>query len=75
MSETPYVIETPSTDGIARAREIAEKWLPAFLAGQRAADELYVEGASTWHNIGEREVEIQRTPSRTRKMESGADLC
>lgn len=73
-AETSYVIETPSSAGIARAREVAEQWLPAFLAGRRAADELYVDGASTWHNIGEREVEIQRTPSRTRTVESGADL-
>lgn len=69
-----YVIETPSVAGIVRAREVAEQWLPAFLAGERAADELYAEGASTWHNIGEREVEIQRVPSRTRQNDSGADL-
>lgn len=68
------LIEFPSSGGLARSREIAERWLPDFLAGRRADDDLYAEGVSTWHNIGEREVEVQRTPSRTRQVDSGADL-
>lgn len=68
------MIEAPTSEGLARTRAVAEQWLVAFLDGRRAADELYVDGVSTWHNIGEREVEIQRTPSRTRQVESGADL-
>ncbi len=53
---------------------LAERWLPAFLEGRRADDDVYADGVSTWHNIGEREAEIQRTPSRTRQVEGGADL-
>ena len=29
---------------------------------------------STWHNIGEWEAEIQQTPSRTRRVQAGADV-
>lgn len=75
MSEIPeVVVETPSSEGVAQALEVARRWLPAFLAGRRADDELYADGATTWHNIGEREVEIQRTPSRTRSNDAGSDL-
>lgn len=53
---------------------VVRRWLPAFLAGRRGDDDLYADPVSTWHNIGEREVEIQRTPSRTRQVDGGADL-
>jgi hypothetical protein len=33
MSE---LIEVPSADGIAEAYALAQRWLPAFLAGRRA---------------------------------------
>lgn len=68
------VIETPSAAGIAQALAVAERWLPAFVDGRRADDDLYVDGVTTWHNIGERESEVQRTPSRTRAASAGADL-
>ncbi|WP_127480338.1 nuclear transport factor 2 family protein [Nocardioides pantholopis] len=68
------MIETPSPAGIEQARALAERWLPAFLQGRRAEEDVYADGASTWHNIGERETEIQRTPSRTRQVQGGADL-
>ena len=68
------VIETPSPAGIDEALAAARRWLPAFLDGRRADDDLYAEGVTTWHNIGEREVPVQRTPSRTRAVSSGADL-
>jgi ketosteroid isomerase-like protein len=68
------LIETPSGAGVEAALVLAGRWLPAFLEGRRADDDVYAEGASTWHNIGERETEIQRTPSRTRSNESGAHL-
>ena len=29
---------------------------------------------STWHNVGEWEAEIKKTPSRTRRVEAGADI-
>lgn len=56
------------------ARAVAERWLPAFLEGRRADDDLYADGVTTWHNIGEREAEVQRIPSRTRQVRGGADL-
>ncbi|WP_206422700.1 nuclear transport factor 2-like protein [Nocardioides pantholopis] len=68
------MIETPSPAGIEQARALAERWLPAFLQGRRAEEDVYADGVSTWHNIGERETEIQRTPSRTRQVQGGADL-
>ena len=57
-----------------QARALAERWLPAFLEGRRADEDVYAERVTTWHNIGERESEVQRTPSRTRQVQSGADL-
>ena len=72
MSEP--VIETPSAARVEQAAALARRWLPAFLAGQRADDDVYADGVSTWHNIGEHEAEIQRTPSRTRQVQAGADL-
>ena len=72
MSEP--VIETPTSAGVEQALALARRWLPAFVAGRRADDDVYAEGVSTWHNIGEWEAEIQRTPSRTRQVEAGADV-
>lgn len=66
------VVSEPA--GVEQARALAARWLPAFLAGRRADDDVYAEGVSTWHNIGEHEAEIQRTPSRTRQVQAGADL-
>jgi len=71
---TEPVIETPSPAGLEQATALARRWLPAFVAGRRADDDVYAEGVSTWHNIGEHETEIQRTPSRTRQVRAGADL-
>ncbi|KAA1423572.1 hypothetical protein FE697_008215 [Mumia zhuanghuii] len=71
---THPVIETPTTEGVERAAALARRWLPAFLAGRRAEDDVYAAGASTWHNVGEWEAEIQATPSRTRTVQAGADL-
>ena len=71
---TEPAIETPSTAGLEQTAALARRWLPAFLAGHRADDDVYAEGVTTWHNIGEHEAEIQRTPSRTRQMQAGADL-
>lgn len=68
------MIETPSAAGLEQARALAERWLPAFLAGERADDDVYADGVTTWHNIGERESLVQRTPSRTRSVGSGAEL-
>ncbi|MGH1562581.1 nuclear transport factor 2 family protein [Mumia sp. DW29H23] len=71
---TEPAIETPTPEGVAQAAALARRWLPDFLAGRRAADDVYAPGASTWHNIGEREAEILATPSRTRSVEKGAEL-
>jgi ketosteroid isomerase-like protein len=72
--DTGLVVVAPTPAGVEQALAVAQRWLPAFLEGRRAADDVYAEGVTTWHNIGERESEIQRTPSRTRTNESGADL-
>lgn len=53
---------------------MARRWLPDFLAGHRADEELYAHEVTTWHNIGERESVVQRTPSRSRENAAGADL-
>jgi len=68
------VIEPPTQAGVEQALALARRWLPAFVAGRRADDDVYADGVSTWHNIGEWEAEIQRTPSRTRQVEAGADV-
>ncbi len=68
------MIEIPTSEGVDRAAALARRWLPAFLAGRRADDDVYAAGVSTWHNIGEREAEIEQTPSRTRQEQAGADL-
>lgn len=68
------VIETPSAAGVEEALAVARRWLPAFLEGRRADEELYAGTVTTWHNIGERESEVQATPSRTRQVQAGADL-
>lgn len=71
MSE---LIEVPSADGIAEAYALAQRWLPAFLAGRRADDDVYAEDVATWHNTSETVSKIQQTPSRTRANAAGADL-
>ncbi|TIC87648.1 hypothetical protein E8D34_08145 [Nocardioides sp. GY 10113] len=68
------VIETPTTAGVHQAADLARRWLPAFLAGRRADDDVYAHGVSTWHNTGDWEAEIQQTPSRTRSIQAGAEL-
>lgn len=72
MSEP--VIETPSAAGVEEALAVARRWLPAFVAGRRADEDVYADGVSTWHNVGEWEAEIKRTPSRTRRNLDGADV-
>ncbi len=59
-------IETPSPAGVEESLALARRWLPAFLEGRRADDDVYADGVTTWHNIGERESVVQQTPSRTR---------
>lgn len=71
MSE---LIEVPSADGIAEAYALAQRWLPAFLAGRRADDDVYAEDVATWHNTSETVSKIQLTPSRTRANAAGDDL-
>jgi ketosteroid isomerase-like protein len=67
-------VPPPDERLIAEAWNVAQHWLPAFVAGHRAAPELYVDGVSTWHNVGEWEAPIKQTPSRTRRNEAGGDL-
>ncbi|PJJ56124.1 SnoaL-like protein [Mumia flava] len=71
---TEAVIERPDPAGIAQAEALARRWLPAFLAGRRAPEDVYADAVSTWHNTGEWEAAIERTPSRARRVADGADL-
>jgi len=73
-SEIRTDIDTPSADGIAEALAVARRWLPEFAAGRRAAEDVYAPNVSTWHNVGEWEAEIKQTPSRTRRVQAGADI-
>ena len=68
-------VPEPVAAGLKDAWEVARQWLPSFVAGQRAAEHLYAEGVSTWHNIGELEAPIHTTPSRRRRINSGAQLA
>lgn len=67
-------IETPDPAGVAAALDVARRWLPHFVAGRRAPEDCYAPDVSTWHNVGEWEAEIKQTPSRTRRVEAGADI-
>jgi ketosteroid isomerase-like protein len=56
------------------AAEVAERWLPAFLAGERAAAELYADDVTIWHNIGERTERLEKPPSHARAKAALPDL-
>ena len=71
---TTFPIALPSAEGIAEAHALCQRWLPAFLDGRRADDDVYAEGVVTWHNTTEKESVIQQKPSRTRANDSGAQL-
>ncbi|MBS4754525.1 hypothetical protein KG112_17080 [Nocardioides sp. zg-ZUI104] len=71
---SPAPIVVPDPEVLAANAALAQRWLPAFLAGERADEDVYAEHVTTWHNIGERTVAVQRTPSRTRLSDGGADL-
>ena len=77
MSEP--LIETPSSSGVDQTLAVARRWLPAFLAGQRADDDVYADGASTWHDITEtspRSSGRRRGPDRfTPAPTSGSRTC
>jgi ketosteroid isomerase-like protein len=64
----------PDPERLDQALEVARRWLPAFCAGRRADEDLYADGVSTWHNVGEWEAPIKTTPSRRRRMNAGAEL-
>ena len=78
MSEP--LIETPSSAEWTRPLAVARRWLPVFLAGQRADEDVYADSASTWHNITETESQIpagrRRGPNRfTPAPTSGSRTC
>jgi len=73
-SRTEFVPAPTTEAGVAEAMAVAARWLPAFAAGQRAEEDLYAEVVTTWHNVGEWEAPIKKTPSRTRQVNAGADL-
>jgi hypothetical protein len=69
-----WTVEAPSEAGVAQAYATAQRWLPAFVAGRRAEADVYADTVTTWHNVGEWEAEIKATPSRTRRVQAGAEL-
>ena len=71
---TSPIVTLPSPDGVAEAYALAQRWLPSFLEGRRADDDVYAEGVVTWHNTTEQESVVQQKPSRTRANEGGAQL-
>ena len=71
MSE---LIARPMSAGVEEAYALAQRWLPAFLAGRKADDDVYAPDVATWHNTSETVSTIQQTPSRTRANAAGADL-
>lgn len=54
--------------------EVAERWLPAFLAGQRADAELYAAEVVVWHNVGDRAEPLAAPPSHARAKAVLPDL-
>ena len=54
--------------------EVAQRWLPAFLAGRRADAELYADEVTVWHNIGERTERLEAEPSHARAKAVLPDL-
>jgi ketosteroid isomerase-like protein len=54
--------------------EVAERWLPDFLAGRRAAAELYAPDVTVWHNIGDRSERLAAPPSHARAKAVLPDL-
>jgi len=60
------VIRDPDPARLAQVAEVARRYLPAFLAGERAPDDLYADGVTAWRNIGEVEEPLSRPPSLAR---------
>ncbi len=60
---------------LARVAEVARRYLPAFLAGERADADLYADGAVTWHAAtGTRTPIDPSVPSQGRLREHVPDL-
>jgi ketosteroid isomerase-like protein len=59
---------------LEQVRAVADRYLPAFLAGRRAAPELYGTGVTSWQNIGEVETPLDRPPSMARARARLPDL-
>lgn len=54
--------------------QVAERWLPAFLAGERADADLYAADVMVWHNVGERSEPLAAPPSHARAKATLHDL-
>jgi len=63
-----------TTSPVRTVAEIAQRWLPAFLAGVRADAELYAADVTVWHNIGERSERLTAPPSHARAKAVMPDL-
>ena len=59
---------------IENTRAVADAYLPAFLAGERAPAEMYAETVTVWHNIGEVERTLSEPPSYARLRDAMKEL-
>lgn len=53
---------------------VADVWLPAFLAGERAPASIYAREVIVWHNVGETEHHLDAPPSFARARSVILDL-
>ncbi len=58
----------------AQVSAVAEKWLPAFLAGERAPSSIYAAEVIVWHNVGESVHVLDAPPSFSRARSVLPDL-
>lgn len=59
---------------IEDVRALVERYLPSFIAGERAPANCYADRVTVWHNIGEREEVLSLPPSFGRAGEVITDL-
>lgn len=63
-----------TTERHRQARAVADRWLPAFLAGERAPADVYADRVVTWHAATDTETVVTGRPSFTRLREVVPDL-
>lgn len=61
-------------DALAAVQAVADRHVPAFLAGERADDDLYAWPVSTWHAATGTTTQISEPPSQARLRAVVPDL-